>query len=730
KELKQIEADDQAIQTILLGQDIYVAVDSYETAQEIWLHVQQMMKGSDIGIQEKKAKMFNEWEMFPSNEGESIEAECRESGWIGNGNLVAARAEGNAAGQNGNQIRCYNCRGVGHYARNCIVRPRRRHAAYLQIQLLIAQKEEQASISGTQTDSTPVYDTDGSAENDNDVISEDTSVEQGGETVEQHPANFEETQKMPSFDSIVRGFASLGHGLGNSYVYDPNPNSFDCLPDSYHPSHPTYETYSYDSYGNDSQFGYDCQPQFPLYYKSEPGYNENYTSYPYDSSSVPQQYPCCARCGGPHETCQCDQLIFDEPYCKHCGGPHMNYQFVALPATDQAPSAKKTEPFETDESAATPPPHPAYRITARISIPAPLPAESTSHSLPLPPPFILSPTRSDAPSSGTPPPLPISAPTSSPPLQLPSASHREDRPKVTLPPQKRLGIALGPRYEVGESSSAAAARPAGGLKADYDFVATMDREIKRDPEREARAGGLYWGRWWSASGSLGLWWKVAGVEGSGVEMFGGKNGLQVLQSPKDTRRIGAAEPQRRHVLVETSTINALASQCDGIESYDWSYQAEEKLANFVLMAIPSSSSASDNEVQSCSKACSKAYEQLHSQYDKLNNEFQKSWIDVLSYQAGLESVEARLVLSQPSGEYHVVPSPITGNFMPPKPDLVFHTALIAVETTHSAFTVQLSPAKPAQYISHATRPMAPIIEDWVSDSEDESEPNDPQSADF
>nr|GEV67977.1 ribonuclease H-like domain-containing protein [Tanacetum cinerariifolium] len=41
KELKQIEADDQAIQTILLGlpKDIYAAVDSCETAQEIWLHV-------------------------------------------------------------------------------------------------------------------------------------------------------------------------------------------------------------------------------------------------------------------------------------------------------------------------------------------------------------------------------------------------------------------------------------------------------------------------------------------------------------------------------------------------------------------------------------------------------------------------------------------------------------------------------------------------------------------
>nr|GEU49791.1 reverse transcriptase domain-containing protein [Tanacetum cinerariifolium] len=54
------EADDQAIQTILLGlpEDIYVAVDSCETAQEIWLRVQQMMKGFDIGIQEKKAKLL------------------------------------------------------------------------------------------------------------------------------------------------------------------------------------------------------------------------------------------------------------------------------------------------------------------------------------------------------------------------------------------------------------------------------------------------------------------------------------------------------------------------------------------------------------------------------------------------------------------------------------------------------------------------------------------------
>nr|GEX91575.1 retrovirus-related Pol polyprotein from transposon TNT 1-94 [Tanacetum cinerariifolium] len=446
KELKQIEADDQAIQTILLGlpEDIYAAVDSCEMAQEIWLRVQQMIKGSDIGIQEKKAKLFNEWERLTSNKGESIESYYHhflklmndlkrnkhfpekiasnlkflnnlqpewsrhvtivhqtknlhtadytqlydflkynqkevdelkakrlakiqdplalmansnnpyafpvpqqdqpsfnqnymqqqmpnpeditdpttamnmalvlmakafklnystptnnnqrissnlrnrqiaqpgnltgynddqnignrviqnavqnprvqnignQNGLIGvpgngnqngNGNLVAARAEGNAAGQNGNQIRCYNCRGVGHYARNYTVRPRRRDAAYLQTQLLIAQKEEagiqlqaeecdlmavvadldeiekvnanyilmanlqQASPSEEQYTELlkPILDQHQVPQNNNNVISEVTSVEQSGETVEQHLVNFEETRAL--YDSLYQNLA-------------------------------------------------------------------------------------------------------------------------------------------------------------------------------------------------------------------------------------------------------------------------------------------------------------------------------------------------------------------------------------------------------------------------------------------------------------------------------------------------------------------------------------------
>nr|GFB09991.1 pre-mRNA splicing Prp18-interacting factor [Tanacetum cinerariifolium] len=91
----------------------------------------------------------------------------------------------------------------------------------------------------------------------------------------------------------------------NSCAYDPNPNSFDCPPDSYHPPHPTYETYSGDTYGNDSQFGYDCPPQFPLNYEPEPGYTQNYNSCPHDSPSFPQQYPCCDECGVTHEPYPC-----------------------------------------------------------------------------------------------------------------------------------------------------------------------------------------------------------------------------------------------------------------------------------------------------------------------------------------------------------------------------------------------------------------------------------------
>ncbi|GKA04787.1 hypothetical protein Tco_0683907 [Tanacetum coccineum] len=83
---------------------------------------------------------------------------------------------------------------------------------------------------------------------------------------------------------------------------------------------------------------------------------------------------------------------------------------------------------------------------------------------------------------------PASLLPASPPLQLLSFDHRTDRPEITLPPQKRLGIDLGHRYKIGESSVAVATRPVGGRRTDYGFVGTMDTEIRRQRAEEVGYG--------------------------------------------------------------------------------------------------------------------------------------------------------------------------------------------------------------------------------------------------
>ncbi|GJY31457.1 putative reverse transcriptase domain-containing protein [Tanacetum coccineum] len=49
-------------------------------------------------------------------------------------------------------------------------------------------------------------------------------------------------------------------------------------------------------------------------------------------------------------------------------------------------------------------------------------------------------------------------------------------------------IAPGPRYEIGDSSSAPTAKSTGGFRADYGFIATLDAEIRRNLDREIGYG--------------------------------------------------------------------------------------------------------------------------------------------------------------------------------------------------------------------------------------------------
>ncbi|GJV12797.1 ribonuclease H-like domain-containing protein [Tanacetum coccineum] len=137
-----------------------------------------------------------------------------------------------------------------------------------------------------------------------------------------------------------------------------------------------------------------------------------------------------------------------------------------------------------------------------------------------------------------------------------------------------------------------------------------------------------------------------GFDRSKVECYNcHKNGhfARECRAPKNLENKGR-ENDKRTVTVETPTQNALIAQ-DGIGGYDWSYQAEEEHpTNYALMAYTSSgsSSNSDSEVDSCSKSCVKAYDTLKEQYDSLSSDYKKSQFNLVSYKAGLQSVEARL----------------------------------------------------------------------------------------
>ncbi|GJW78112.1 hypothetical protein Tco_0139794 [Tanacetum coccineum] len=138
---------------------------------------------------------------------------------------------------------------------------------------------------------------------------------------------------------------------------------------------------------------------------------------------------------------------------------------VALPVVDHAPSAEETESEDVE------------RLLALSS----------------PPPSPLFPWSSPLPQIPTPP-LPASSlvplPTPSPPLLLPSTDRRADVHEACLPPRKRLCFAFGSRYEVGKSSFAPTATPYGDFRRDYGFIATMDDEIMRDPERDVEIAEL------------------------------------------------------------------------------------------------------------------------------------------------------------------------------------------------------------------------------------------------
>ncbi|GJW99783.1 hypothetical protein Tco_0183697 [Tanacetum coccineum] len=154
-----------------------------------------------------------------------------------------------------------------------------------------------------------------------------------------------------------------------------------------------------------------------------------------------------------------------------------------------------------------------------------------------------------------------------------------------------------------------------------------------------------------------------------------------------------------------------------------------------------SSSNSDSEVDSCSKSCVKAYATLNEQYDSLYSDYKKSQFNLVSYKAGLgydaataasPAVESFVNLIDKSGSdkgYQSVPPPLSGNFIPRKPDLTFIDEIVESENLDVTTVVTPCNDKTTEnkgvsntVESNAVRmnnTSAPIIEDWNFDDESE-----------
>ncbi|GJZ46338.1 hypothetical protein Tco_0593934, partial [Tanacetum coccineum] len=78
------------------------------------------------------------------------------------------------------------------------------------------------------------------------------------------------------------GFCSFcASRSGNSFAYDPNPNSFNDSQNLFdYPPQPHSQPILCEFYGNDACYGHYCAPQVPIISNLEPCYDQNYDEFP------------------------------------------------------------------------------------------------------------------------------------------------------------------------------------------------------------------------------------------------------------------------------------------------------------------------------------------------------------------------------------------------------------------------------------------------------------------
>ncbi|GJU10519.1 putative ribonuclease H-like domain-containing protein [Tanacetum coccineum] len=167
---------------------------------------------------------------------------------------------------------------------------------------------------------------------------------------------------------------------------------------------------------------------------------------------------------------------------------------------------------------------------------------------------------------------------------------------------------------------------------------------------------------------------------------------------------------RRTVPVKTSDALVVLDNALIVQDGFWSYIAQDEPTEFALMAYTSNSLGSDTEAKGSSDSglFNSVFDSRSSDGDdnQTNDRFKKD------------------------NEYHAVPPPLTGNYIPPLADLSFAGLDDSVyrpttnKTSASVSQVETSNTPPSNTSVEmprveSVRPSGVIIEDWVSDDEED-----------
>ncbi|GJV45156.1 integrase, catalytic region, zinc finger, CCHC-type containing protein [Tanacetum coccineum] len=155
QEKLRYDSDIKAINILLLGLlvDIYTLINHYQTLKEIWDRVKELMEGTEMTKQERESMLYDEFDKFTYELGESIHSYLsgvgrQSQGYAGNARKnQVSRARvvnpiGNAGANQKRVIICYNCNGEGHIAKKCTAKKKVKDSEWFKDKMLLAPAQE------------------------------------------------------------------------------------------------------------------------------------------------------------------------------------------------------------------------------------------------------------------------------------------------------------------------------------------------------------------------------------------------------------------------------------------------------------------------------------------------------------------------------------------------------------------------------------------------------------